>query len=99
MPGQPAWTLTEMLESNLPLCWAGGGDCNVGPAQIFRRPNFFSLKPIRAIGFNIKPRRCACSVFFGSAEEQTAATVFFLFSFFAAETFLQYIIFPAIREI
>ena len=34
MPGQPAWTLTEMLECNLLLCWAGGGDCNVGPAQI-----------------------------------------------------------------
>ena len=33
MPGQPAWTLTEMLECNLLLCWAGGGDCNVGPAQ------------------------------------------------------------------
>ena len=69
----------------------------MGPAQIFRRPNFFSLKPIRAIGFNIKPRRCACWVFFGSVEEQTAVAVFFLF--FAAETFLQYIIFSAIREI
>ena len=47
MPGQPAWTLTEMLECNLPLCWAGGGDCNVGPAQcLFGSP--FSLKLIRA---------------------------------------------------
>ena len=55
MPGQPTWTLTEMLECNIPLCWAGMGDYNVGPAQIFRRPNFlFSLKPIRAICFNIK---------------------------------------------
>ena len=51
MPGQPAWTLTEMLECNLPLCWAGGGDCKVGPAQcLFGGPNFipFMLKPIRA---------------------------------------------------
>ena len=53
MPGQPAWTLTELLECNLPLCWAGGGDCNVGPAQcLFGSP--FSLKPIRAICFMIK---------------------------------------------
>ena len=48
MPGQSAWTLTEMLECNLPLCWAGGGDCNVGPAQCFLAAHFFSLKPIRA---------------------------------------------------
>ena len=48
MPGQPAWTLTEMLECNLPLCWAGGGDCNVGPAQCFLAAHFFPLKPIRA---------------------------------------------------
>ena len=59
MPGQPAWTLTEMLECNLPLCWAGGGDCNVGPAQCVGGPfiYFFILKPIRAtIGsfFSIK---------------------------------------------
>ena len=53
MPGQPAWTLTEMLECNLPLCSAGGGDCNVGPAQILGGP-FFSLNPIRATGFIIK---------------------------------------------
>ena len=53
MPGQPAWTLTEMLECNLPLCWAGGGDCKVGPAQIlFGSP--LSLKPIRAICFMAK---------------------------------------------
>ena len=44
MPGQPAWTLTEMLECNLPLCWAGGGDCKVGPAQMyFGGPIPFSL--------------------------------------------------------
>ena len=49
MPGQPAWTLTEMLECNLPLCWAGGGDCKVGPALICWRPIYlFLLKPIRA---------------------------------------------------
>ena len=47
MPGQPAWTLTELLECNLPLCWAGGGDCNMGPAQFVGGP-FFILKPIRA---------------------------------------------------
>ena len=47
MPGQPAWTLTELLECNLPLSWAGGGDCNVGPAQFVGGP-FFILKPIRA---------------------------------------------------
>ena len=59
MPGQPAWTLTEMLECNLPLCWAGGGDCKVGPAQIMWRPNFlFSLKPIRATCFNIEKEAC-----------------------------------------
>ena len=51
MSGQPAWTLTEMLECNLPLCWAGGGDCKVGPAQKFWRPNLYSLKPIRALCF------------------------------------------------
>ena len=52
MPGQPAWTLTEMLECNLPLCWAGGGDCKVGPAQSFlAAQSLFSLKPIRAICF------------------------------------------------
>ena len=45
MPGQPAWTLTEMLECNLPLCWAGGGDCKVGLAQIFRRPTYL-LSPL-----------------------------------------------------
>ena len=56
MPGQPAWTLTEMLECNLPLCWAGGGDCNVGLAQSLVA-YFFSLKPIRAIGFIIKNQR------------------------------------------
>ena len=38
MSGQPTWTLTEMLECNLPLCWAGGGDCNVGPTQIIGGP-------------------------------------------------------------
>ena len=47
MPGQPAWTLTELLECNLPLCWAGEGDCNVGLAQFVGGP-FFILKPIRA---------------------------------------------------
>ena len=54
MPGQPAWTLTEMLECNLPLCWAGGGDCKVGPAQknlLAAQFMLFSLKPIRAICF------------------------------------------------
>ena len=49
MPGQPAWTLTEMLECNLPLCWAGRGDCKVGPAQFVGGPFiYFLLKPIRA---------------------------------------------------
>ena len=49
MPGQPAWTLTEMLECNLPLCWAGGGDCKVGPALFLLAAHlFFILKPIRA---------------------------------------------------
>ena len=43
MPGQPAWTLTEMLECNLPLCWAGGGDCNVGPAQCVGGPFIYLL--------------------------------------------------------
>ena len=51
MSGQPAWTLNEMLECNLPLCWAGGGDCKVGPALICWRPICFTLKPIRAICF------------------------------------------------
>ena len=45
MPGQPTWTLTEMLECNLPLCWAGGGDCNVGPAQ-FLAARFLYLSPL-----------------------------------------------------
>ena len=67
MPGQPAWTLTEMLECNLPLCWAGGGDCNVGPAQSWA-DHFFSLKPIRAIGFIKKKKKsdqsCAAGFFF-----------------------------------
>ena len=56
MPGQPAWTLTELLECNLPLCWAGGGDCNVGPAQILAA-HFFYLSPLglQPIGFIIKP--------------------------------------------
>ena len=44
MPGQPAWTLTEMLECNLPLCWAGGGDCNVGPTQLGLQPIDFIIK-------------------------------------------------------
>ena len=45
MPGQLAWTLTEMLECNLPLCLAGGGDCNVGPAQ-FLAARFLYLSPL-----------------------------------------------------
>ena len=58
MPGQPAWTLTELLECNLPLCWAGGGDCNVGPAQFVDGP-FFILKPIRAIACSfLKLKTC-----------------------------------------
>ena len=46
MPGQPAWTLTEMLECNLPLYLGGGGDCNVGPAQIVWQPIFSLLSPL-----------------------------------------------------
>ena len=66
MPGQPAWTLTEMLECNLPLCWAGGGDCKVGPAQSVLAAQFlfFSLKPIRAICFMVKQKSSRGRVFF-----------------------------------
>ena len=55
MPGQPAWTLIEMLECNLPLCWAGGGDCNVGLAQ-FLVAHFLHLSPLglQPTSFNIE---------------------------------------------
>ena len=73
MPGQPAWTLTEMLECNLPLCWAGGGDCKVGPALICWRPIFFFiLKPIRATAsrrFLLKKSE--------EAEKQARRSIFF----------------------
>ena len=57
MPGQPTWTLTEMLECNLPLCWAGGGDCNVGPAQSLAA-HFSYLSPLglQPIDFIIKKK-------------------------------------------
>ena len=67
MSGQPTWTLTEMLECNLPLCWAGGGDCNMGPAQILAA-HFFYLSPLglQPIDFFIKKKKTEepCSVGF-----------------------------------
>ena len=82
MPGQPAWTLTEMLECNLPLCWAGGGDCNVGPAQSFAAL-FYYLSPLglQTIDFIIKKKtEEPCSgVFFGAV---FSIAVFFQSSFF-----------------
>ena len=111
MPGQPAWTLTEMLECNLLLCWAGGGDCKVGPAQFFGRPNLlFSLKPIRAICFMIKHMRSrgmhdfileqktgVCWCVFFLEQKGGVLRVFFLEQKICSINFIQPI-FPAIRE-
>ena len=47
MPGQLAWTLTEMLECNLPLCWAGGEIVKwVQPLFVGGPFIFFYLSPL-----------------------------------------------------
>ena len=73
MPGQPAWTLTEMLECNLPLCWAGGGDCKVGPALICWRPIcFLFLSPLGLLAADLFIKK------FEEAEKQARGSIFFL---------------------
>ena len=77
MPGQPAWTLIEMLECNLPLCWAGGGDCYVGPAQIVWQPILFSLlSPLGLHVLIIEREAYWGSVFFSFLEQWSRAAVF-----------------------
>ena len=81
MPGQPAWTLTEMLECNLPLCWAGGGDCNVGPALIVGGPFLFLfLSPLGLYVLWAKHMSSRRSVFILLEQKTEAAVCVFSWS-------------------
>ena len=71
MPGQPAWTLTEMLECNLPYVGLEG------EIVMWVQPKFwqpiFSLKPIRATTYR-----------FYSKNLRSRAAGFFLEQFFCS---------------